>query len=337
MNIDQGLYPLLFEPVLKEYIWGGHDLARLLKRPIPADRPIAESWEIAAHANGTTNVTNGRYAGRSLSWLLHELGEALVGHRALWALERDRFPLLIKLLDAAHDLSVQVHPDDAYSLAHEGNELGKSEMWVVLHARPGAAVVLGLAQSATRESFRAAVDSGNLEPLLHSIPVSAGDHICVPAGSLHAILGGVLIAEIQQNSDTTYRVYDWNRRGMDGRPRPLHVEKALDVINFAQIAPGKPEAQPVQDISGASRERLCATDYFVVERLRLEDGEYFAGNCNGETLEIWGILEGAARLDSGEPALNLGAVRFVLLPAMLGPYQLTAAAGPTVALRVYLP
>ncbi len=334
------LYPLLFEPVLKEYIWGGYSLARLLNRPVPADRPIAESWEIAAHANGTTNVANGPYAGRSLTRLLDEFGEALVGRRARWALERDRFPLLIKLLDAAQSLSVQVHPDDAYALSHEGNELGKSEMWVVLHAQPDAAVVLGMEPGVTRESFRAALISGRLAPLLHTIPVAAGDHVCVPAGSLHAILGGVLIAEIQQNSDTTYRVYDWNRLQKNGHPRPLHIEKALEVINFEQIAPALPAVQTVQTVPGPAgivRERLCETRYFAVERLRLEVGDRVGGNCDGETLEIWGAIEGEAQIASGRYTLEMRAVRFALLPAKLGEYEFSAVGGPATALRVYLP
>jgi mannose-6-phosphate isomerase len=308
-----------------------------LKRAVPADRPTAESWEIAAHANGTTNVANGRYAGRSLAWLLSELGEALVGRRARWALDRDRFPLLVKLLDAADDLSVQVHPDDAYAMTHEGNELGKSEMWVVLHAKPGAAVVLGLVPGVTRESIRAAIYGGDLVPLLHYIPLSAGDHICVPAGSLHAILSGVLMAEIQQNSDTTYRVYDWNRLGTDGLPRSLHIEKALDVINYQQITPARPTAQPVRDSAGRVRERLCATDYFVVERVRLTEGEMISGVCGGETLEIWGVVEGSAQLEANGRALELHTVKFVLLPAMLGAYQLLAVDGPATFLHVYLP
>lgn len=330
------LYPLIFTPVLKDYIWGGQNLARQLGRDTPAGKAIAESWEIAAHPHGATVVSNGSLAGKTLTDLVSELGEDLVGWQGTWALERDKFPLLIKILDATRKLSVQVHPDDEYALAHEGNELGKSEMWVVLHAEPEAAILLGVAQGTTPENFRTAIQAGTLEKQLHVLPVQAGDHICVPTGSLHAILGGLLIAEIQQNSDTTYRVYDWNRVGKDGRPRPLHVDRALDVINFDQVEPELAAPRPVSSEAGPRREELCRNAYFVVERLYLEAGQPFAGVNDGRTLEIVGTISGHAMVTAGVHAVPLPAVRFCLLPAMLGPYTV-AASEPAVLLRIYLP
>ena len=158
----------------------------------------------------------------------------------------------MKLLDASRPLSVQVHPDDDYALANEGNELGKTEMWVVLDARPGAEIILGVRPGTTPAAFRAALQAGQLEPYLHRLPVQTGDHVCVPAGSLHAIMGGLLIAEIQQNSNTTYRVYDWNRL-QNGQPRPLHIDKAMSVINFAQVAPGLCQPELLADHDGLRR------------------------------------------------------------------------------------
>ena len=323
------LYPLLFTPVLKDYIWGGRNLEKL-GRTLPAGI-IAESWEIAAHPDGITAVANGTYAGKLLTDLQAELGLDLIGTNCTWAQERGKFPLLIKLLDANRALSVQVHPQDDYALAHEGNELGKTEMWMVLHAEPDVKVQLGVTAGTTSEAFRTGIEQGNLEPHLHYIPVKTGDHICVPAGSLHAIMGGLLIAEIQQNSNTTYRVYDWNRLGHDGKPRPLHVDKALEVINFEQVAPTICPPELISDDNGIQRRLLCRNEYFVTERVEMAAGATFSGNCNGDTLEIWGLL-------AGEVAINdvaLKPVQFTLLPAALGEFGVTAVT-PATLLRTYV-
>ena len=328
--MTEKLYPLLFEPVLKDYIWGGRNLEKL-GRKLPAEGVIAESWEIAGHEDGTTRVANGRFQGKLLTELQKELGLALIGSRSAWAEERGKFPLLIKLLDANRPLSVQVHPQDDYALTHEGNELGKTEMWVVLYADEDAEIILGLSHHMSPEEFRVAINSKHLEPHLHRIPVKMGEHICVPAGSLHAIMGGLLIAEIQQNSNTTYRVYDWNRLGTDGKPRPLHIDKALDVINFDQVEPTLCGPEFIEDEAGIYRSLLCQTDYFTTERVTLEEGASFVGNCTGETLEIWGVTEGTIKVND----LELSAVRFVLLPAAMGEFVITAVSSATL-LRSYV-
>lgn len=324
------LYPMLCEPVLKDYLWGGRNLARL-GRWLPPDGVVAESWEIAGHEDGATVVANGAYAGRSLPEVQADLGLALIGTRNAWAHARGKFPLLVKLLDAERALSVQVHPDDAYALAHEGNELGKTEMWVVLGAQPGAELILGLKQGATREALRATLLAGQPEPYLHRVRVAAGDHVCVPAGTLHAIMDGLLIAEIQQNSNTTYRVFDWNRLGPDGQPRALHIEKALDVIDFDTVEPGVCPAELIEQGAGCRRSRLCRNRYFVTERVELEAGAEYHGHCDGATLEIWGVIAGEARI-AGEA---LAAVRFVLLPAALGEFVVSTPHGATL-LRTYV-
>lgn len=328
--MPEAIYPLLFEPILKDYIWGGRNLETALGRTLPPGR-IAESWEIAAHEDGTTRVANGPYAGQPLTAVQAKLGLELIGMRSRWAHERDKFPLLIKLLDANRRLSVQVHPDDKYALEHEGNELGKTEMWVVLAAEPDAGVILGVKPGTTPERFRQAIADGDLMPYMHEIPVSVGDVVCVPAGSLHAILGGLLIAEIQQNSNTTYRVYDWNRVQENGTPRPLHINKAMDVINFGQVRPGLCQPKRVANEYGVQRDRLCHNRYFVTERVRMDAGAKFNGRCDGSTFEIWGLIEGKAKVDE----LALEAVRFVLLPAALGEFAVTAVTDATF-LRTYV-
>jgi mannose-6-phosphate isomerase len=324
------LYPLLFEPVLKDYLWGGRNLARL-GRSLPPHGAVAESWEIAAHEDGATIVSNGPYAGKPLTEVYAELGLELIGARNAWAQDRGKFPLLIKLLDAAQPLSIQVHPDDEYALTHEGNELGKTEMWVVLEAGPGAELILGVTRGTTRELLGEALRKGHPETFLHRVQVRAGDHLCVPAGTLHAIMGGLIIAEIQQNSNTTYRVYDWNRVGQDGRPRELHLDKALEVIDFDAVEPEVCPAQPLEHADGYRRSLLCRTRYFVTERIDLEARATYRGNCDGSTLEIWGVIEGEATV----AGVRLEAVRFVLLPAALGEYAVTSQSGATL-LRTYV-
>jgi mannose-6-phosphate isomerase len=324
------LYPITFKPVLKSAIWGGHNLEKF-GRTIPAEG-IAESWEIAAHPNGSSIVDNGIHAGKNLAELTNEMGAALIGTNAAWALARGKFPLLVKLLDANRSLSVQVHPKDPYALAHEGHELGKTEMWVVLDAKPGAQIILGVKHGTTPDKFRAGIEQGHLEPYLHYLDVKPGDHVCVPSGSLHAILDGIVIAEIQQNSDTTYRVYDWNRVDSNGKARELHIDKAMDVINFEQVEPSLPTAQIHQRQPGLQAAVLCKNEYFFTERIYTEAGSKITGVCDGSSLEIWGVMDGSVNING----LDLSAVSFCLLPAALGSYDLVANTQTTL-LRTTIP
>lgn len=320
---------MLFQPVLKDYIWGGRNLETQLGRSLPPGI-TAESWEIAAHEDGVSVVRNGAYKGQPLTAVHEELGLSLIGQRNAWAQARGKFPLLVKLLDAHDRLSVQVHPDDDYALAHEGNELGKTEMWVVLRAEPDAALILGVRAGTTPEAFRRAVADETLEDHLHTVSIRAGDVICVPAGTVHAILRGALIAEIQQNSNTTYRVYDWNRT-QNGRARPLHIDKALDVIDFSRVEPEVNTPELLSDANGVRRWLLCRNRYFTTERVEFAPGTVYDGWCNGETLEIWGVLEGFVVV-LGVP---VRAVEFTLLPALLGPFRVNAPRG-AVCLRTYV-
>jgi mannose-6-phosphate isomerase len=327
--IDNSLYPLTFTPVFKDYIWGGRNLTSFGKE-IPKGI-TAESWEIAGHKNGTTRVDNGRYAGRLLTEVQDELGLDLIGTNCAWAHERGKFPLLIKILDANRPLSVQVHPDDQYALKHEGNELGKTEMWVVLYAEPGAELILGVKPGTTRQVFRQAILDGKLERYLHTFPVKTGDHVCVPAGSVHAIMDGLVIAEIQQNSDTTYRVYDWNRVGVDGNRRPLHIEQALEVINFEQLEPNLKAAELIEVNNGTCRSLLYENKYFKTERLEMTSGSTFRGNCDGASMEIWGGASSTVHING----VDLDAFRFALLPAAMGEFKIVASEDVSL-LRTYV-
>ena len=322
------VYPLTFDPIFKDYVWGGRNLSDQLGREIP-DGIVAESWEIAAHPDGSSVVNRGPLAGLSLPEVQARLGEALVGRNNQRMLELERFPLLIKLLDANRWLSVQVHPDDVYGLEHE-NDLGKTEMWVVLYAEPGAELIYGFKAGVTKDAFEAAVQAGDVEPWLHRVPVEVGDVIFVPAGTIHALGPGAIVAEIQQNSNTTYRIYDW------GRPRPIHVEQALDVLNFDLVEPEPLRPSLLNEGDGVRVERIGHCPYFETQRLFLQPGSSFSGDCNGDTFEIWAVLNGSATVCWAGDPVTIDAVGWVLLPAALGAFRMEADA-ESVLLRVLTP
>lgn len=329
------IYPLTFEPVFRDYIWGGRNLETLFGRKLPPGI-VAESWDISGHPSSPTTVDAGPLAGWTLPQVQERLGEKLVGTRSRWATRRSKFPLLVKLLDANRALSVQVHPPDEYALAHENGELGKTEMWYVLHARPGARLIYGLSQKTTPRAFRTALREDRLVDYLHYLPVKPGDAICLPTGTLHALLEGIVVAEIQQNSDTTYRVYDWGRVGDDGKPRSLHIEKALDVIDFGMVRPQAAARVVVADRVGLHRTEISRCRYFVVEEVRLEGGAAYSGRCDGNTFEIWGCISGRVKVQWAGAPLALPAVRFALLPAALGDFAIHAER-PATLLRAWAP
>jgi mannose-6-phosphate isomerase len=329
-------YPLTFTPVFRDYIWGGRNLETKLGRQIPPGI-VAESWEISGHPSSPTLVDNGSLAGKTLPELMELFGLDLVGSRSQAMLAHGKFPLLVKLLDANQPLSVQVHPDDDYARRHENGELGKTEMWYILHSDPGAYLIYGLKTKVTPADFRRSLEAGHLETYLHQLPVKTGDAVFIPAGSLHAIMSGILLAEIQQNSDTTYRVYDWNRLGVDGKPRPLHVDKALEVINFEQIEPGVYLPELLEENTTFRREMITTCPYFNVERITFTEGNCtFSGQCDGSTFEIWGVMSGCGQIIWANDLLELPAIRFTLLPANLGEFQIRVTT-PATWLRVYVP
>lgn len=258
------LYPLTFIPVYKDYPWGGRNF-EIFGRELP-EGINAESWEISCHPDGTSIVSNGKYAGTPLPELIKQLGCSLIG-TALPERDVETFPLLVKLIDAENKLSVQVHPDDEYALEHEG-EYGKNEMWYIISAKPGSTLIYDVVPGTTRESFAKAVADGTLENCLKKVEVFPGDVINIPAGLIHAIGEGIMLAEIQQNSNTTYRVFDYNRVGKDGKKRPLHIEKSLDVIDFNTT--GRKEKSTGLKIKigeNSTSTYVVANKYFAVEIL----------------------------------------------------------------------
>lgn len=332
---DPALYPLTFKPTLRDYVWGGRNLETVLGRTLPAGN-IAESWEISGHRTAPTRVEGGYWDGTPLPDVLAALGERLVGRNAAGMLARAKFPLLVKILDAQSNLSVQVHPDDAFAAVHEGGDLGKVECWYVLHAKPGAQLIYGLSRPTTPEAFRQAIDNHTLHELLHTVSIAEGDVVFLPAGTVHALLAGVMVIEIQQNSDSTYRVYDWGRLGNDGKPRSLHVDKALAVINWQMVRPPLTQPRLLSQAAGVTHWELVRCPQFGLDKIELAPGATYESSCRGDTFAIWGCIAGQATLSWAREPVALPGVKFVLLPAALGDYALRASE-PTTLLHAWVP
>jgi mannose-6-phosphate isomerase len=227
------LYPLTFQPVFKERVWGGRELERLYGKKLPAGAVIGESWEISDRAGDASVITNGPLAGKTLRWLMENHAAEILGDAKPAA--DGRFPLLCKILDARDKLSLQVHPPASKAAELKGEP--KTEMWYIADAAPDASLYVGFKHGVTRAEFEKKIQDGSVADCFHRIPVRAGDTMFLPSGRVHAIGAGLVIFEIQQNSDTTYRVFDWNRVGLDGKPRELHVAQSLASIDFNDFEP----------------------------------------------------------------------------------------------------
>ena len=323
------LTPLKLHPCYKDYLWGGERLRRDYHK---ADAPdiTAESWELAQRPEGVSAVESGPLAGKTPGDL------AALDKDAFWGTDcagmRD-FPLLVKLIDARKDLSIQVHPSDETALREQG-EAGKAEMWYIVDCDEGAAIYFGFAQEITPEEFRRRAENGTICQVLNRVPVQKGDTFFILPGTIHAICAGILIAEIQQNSNTTYRVFDYGRLGADGKPRALHVEKALDVarlhldraaavLDYTPLAARSCAPRAVTEHGGYTAAELFACDYFSVERLDVRTGA--ALHCGGDSFRHLLCV-------AGEGAIVHGGVRYPLrqgdsyfLPAALGAYAVEGA------------
>ena len=329
------VYPYKFAPALIERVWGGNALRRYGKL-VPNGKRIGESWEISDRDDVQSVVANGADDGKTMHELIETYGSQLLGTNCRGP-GQSRFPLLIKLLDARERLSLQVHPPDAVARKLGGEP--KTEMWYVLEAEPGAHLIAGLHRGVTREKFQIALEqasgSSRLEDCVYRFPVSSGDCFFVPSGRLHAIDAGVVLVEIQQNSDTTYRVYDWGRVGLDGKPRQLHVEESLACINFDDFEPAK--QKPKTEHKGVNNlRRLVECEYFCVHQLDLNDA--WSDECDGSTFHIITCVEGALGVTpSNSEKMEINPGEFVLLPAALGHYTLTPLVAKAQALKACLP
>lgn len=310
------LYPLTFQPIFKERVWGGRNLERLYGKPLPAGKVIGESWEVTDRPGDVSVIANGPLAGKTLHWLMENHATELLGpvHAA-----NSQFPLLIKLLDAQEKLSLQVHPPVCKAAALGGE--AKTEMWYIASAAPGAELYVGLKRGVTKAEFERRVQDGSVAECFHCIPVQAGDAMFLPSGRVHAIGAGLVIFEIQQNSDTTYRVFDWNRVGLDGQPRELHVAKSLASMDFTDFEPALVPGAFSDD--GTMKRRLLVRDpIFTVEELQLVASAEAA--LKPQTMQIIACLTGSLRVNGGGNPVKLAPGQFSLVPAVLSEISVQA-------------
>lgn len=309
------LYPLTFHPLFKERVWGGRRLETLYAKPLPHGVPIGESWEITDRPEGVSVIANGPLAGRDLRWLMERHRDELLGHARA---SGDRFPLLVKILDAQDKLSLQVHPPAAKA-AELGGE-PKTEMWYVAAATPTADIFVGLKRGVTRADFERKIRAGSVADCFHRHVVKKGDVMFLPSGRVHALGAGSVIFEIQQNSDTTYRVFDWNRIGLDGKPRELHIEKALASIDFNDFEPALVSVPPLT-ADRFQQSPVTDNSLFSAELLRLPGGEKW---MIAARLTVLALVEGELTVSDGQTTLNLSPGGFCVVPACLKNVAVTA-------------
>ena len=320
------MYPLRFSPILRRYLWGGRRLESELGKQLGPEDDYAESWEIVDHGQDQSIVVHGALFGQTLGHLVRTCGEELLGRHH----PQPQFPLLFKFLDAHKTLSVQVHPDDAGAARLDPPDLGKTEAWVIVSAEPGSLIYAGLKRGFDRAALSREVARGTTELCLHRIEAQAGQCIFIPARTVHALGSGLVVAEIQQASDTTFRLYDWNRVGADGNPRVLHIDQSLETIDYAQ---GPVAPQEILPTNHPDKHLLVACDKFVLYRWQTKTPQTIS---LGNHCRILAMIAGCARI-AGDPSGE----EFVkgdtaLLPACLGSTTITPLSEVTF-LEIHLP
>ena len=302
--------PILLAPSGKDYLWGGNRLKTEYGKDIELT-PLAETWECSVHPNGPCYAISGEYRGMSLAEII-QMHPEYVGHK------NNQIPVLIKFIDAAKDLSVQVHPSDEYAREHENGQNGKTEMWYVLEAKEGAKLVWGFEHKVTKEILEKDITDGTLQNDLHYVPVHKGDVFLIESGTVHAIGEGILLAEIQENSDLTYRLYDYNRKDKNGNFRELHFDKAVQVLNMNPIGDTSQKPRYVRYFYGCSRETLCRCKYFETEKIQVTKGFSFSVMKNSFQVLLCTNGEGGLETDGSNRPLRFQKGSCIFLPAGLG-------------------
>ncbi|NDJ61349.1 MAG: class I mannose-6-phosphate isomerase [Chloroflexi bacterium] len=321
MTQAAGLYPLLLQPSLHTKVWGGRALESVMQIPLPTDDPYGEAWVM--HDSAT--VVNGPLAGRSVAAVLSTYGADLIGpHND----PSEGMPLLAKLLDANDWLSVQVHPNDDQARELEGIPRGKTEAWYVLAAQPDSKIVIGVHPGTSREEMSAAIEANTLEQRLIYAGVAPGDIFFIQAGTIHALGPGLMIYEIQQSCNTTYRLYDWGRMGLDGKPRDLHIEKGITVGETQALPPIRHTGHDTSAVVELAR---CA--YFA-SLLHQIDNEAIPLDTQGRAFQSLTCIEGAATVSAGSESVVFGVGQTVLVPACVGAFTLS---GPARVIRSFQP
>lgn len=303
------MYPLKFQPIVKDKIWGGHKLQEIFGKQPDGLPNIGESWELSGYPTDASVVANGYLAGKTLPELIEKYRGQLVGER-VYNRFGNKFPLLFKLIDANDDLSIQVHPnDDTAGKRHQS--FGKTEMWYVLHAEPEASLIIGFTKKCTKKQYLEALEKGEVETLLQKVPVQAGDVFFIPAGLVHAIGRGVMVAEIQESSDVTYRIYDYKRTDDKGNERELHTAEALDVINFSA---SKNPKTPYALTTNADPQLLVSCEYFATNIMELDKPRRMQNVPDG-TFLVYICLEGSMEISGGTSNVQVKKGETVLIPA----------------------
>ncbi len=320
------LPPLRFQPVLREYLWGGRRLGTDLGKPIGDGTHYAESWEVVDHGADQSTVAEGLLVSKTLHEIVTQYGTAIFGRHH----PHQQFPLLLKFLDCNQTLSVQVHPNDEQAAKLNPPDLGKTEAWVVLAAEPGSKIFAGLKSGVDRQMLERELTRGNCEVCLHQFEPHVGDCVLIEAGTVHALGAGLLIAEIQQASDTTYRLFDWNRVDRDGKPRQLHIQQSLDVTDFSRgpVNPVAPTASEVPNI-----EHLVQCDKFALDRWRLSAPHTLP---HDNRFHILAVVEGSVSLTANDLSCNLQRGGTVLIPATTRDVKISPQ-DRAVILDMYLP
>ena len=305
--------PFLLHPASKDYLWGGTRLNDDFSKNIPSD-VIAETWECSTHPSGVSIAASGEWVGMPLDEILRAHPEYLGEH----AYGGTDLPVLVKLIDAKRDLSIQVHPSDEFARVHENGQNGKTEMWYVMDADPDPCIAYGLHHTVDRDLFRKAIDDGTVEKFLQFVPVRKNDLFFIPPGTVHAIGAGCLIAEIQQCSNLTYRLYDYNRTDRDGRKRPLHLEKGLAVANLEAMPEPRQPMRLLRYSGGMASEQLCHCRYFHVERVLVnteQRREMAAFRASPESFEIFLFLNGCGSMFCRDSLIQFFKGDCVFVPA----------------------
>jgi len=323
------LCPARLEPIFSPRPWGARSLAPLFPEKSNLAEPLGEAWL----TGNECRFASGLFAGKKLGEVWTQMPVEWTGPQIN---SRDAaFPLLVKFIFAQEKLSVQVHPDDTYASAHEkaAGGRGKTEMWYVIDAAPGAEVLVGLKPNVTAESFKHAIGDGSVEDSLQHVPLHSGDAMFVPAGTAHTIGAGFVLCEIQQSSDLTYRVYDYNRRDAHGNSRELHLEKAFDVMRFGEQRGGKIVPATIQR-DGITKTFFTACRYFATERWQFDAA--VSAQSSSEHFELWIVIEGAGSIRWSNESATFAPAQVWLIPAGLGAFEL-APASKTTVLRTFVP